>query len=132
MTAAPATTPASATTPDPAAVWDAYTKSWQTGSAQTRRALFERSLSPGCVYTDPLTQASGYDELEAYMEEFHRQVPGGHFLTQAFTAHHDRALIRWTMVDGDGQQIGEGSSYGEFGPDGRLTGMSGFFDVPGS
>ena len=115
---------------DHAAVWQAYTDAWQVGS--DRRALFEANLAPNCIYTDPLVQANGYDELDAYMADFHVQVPGGHFVTEQFAEHHGLGLIHWTMRDGAGRQIGGGTSFAEFAEDGRLRRMTGFFDVPGS
>jgi hypothetical protein len=65
------------------------------------------------------------------MLEFHRQVPGGHFVTQEFMAHHDRSIARWEMRDGNGTAQGNGISYGEYDDRGRLIAMNGFYQVPG-
>ena len=45
-------------------------------------------MAPDCVYTDPLTEVNGWQELLSYMVEFQGPVPGGHFVTEQFTAHH--------------------------------------------
>lgn len=113
---------------DHAAVWQAYTDVWQAGS--DRRAVFEATLAPECIYTDPLVQARGYDELDAYVRDFQRQVPGGRFVTEQFAVHHDLGLVHWTMRDGAGQRLSGGTSFAEFAEDGRLQRMTGFFDVP--
>jgi hypothetical protein len=62
------------------AVWERYVASWSAQSATEKERLFAGCLAPDCVYTDPLTRAQGWLELAAYMVEFHRQVPGGHFV----------------------------------------------------
>ena len=116
----------------PADVWETYTASWKAASTAKRRRLWEDAVAPDCVYTDPLVRAQGYDELEAYVEQFHQQVPGGHFVTQHFTEHHGLGLAHWAMVDGGGQRIGTGTSYAEYGADGRLRRMTGFYEVPSS
>lgn len=116
---------------DKKTIWETYVKSWKVPSEEEKQTLFERSLDPGCRYTDPLATAQGFDELRAYMLDFHQQVPGGHFVTTYFLAHHQRCIARWNMVGGDGTVLGDGISYGEFGKDGKLTAMTGFFEQPG-
>ena len=110
--------------------WETYAASWKAPTAEEKRSLYEQSLSPDCVYTDPLTQARGWTELLAYMLDFHRQVPGGHFVTVEFIAHHQRSMARWKMCNGDDAVLGEGVSYGEYDDDGKLVVMTGFFEPP--
>jgi hypothetical protein len=114
------------------ATWDLYAASWKAGGSPEKRALFEQCLAPDCVYTDPLVRAEGWKALEAYMVEFHRQVPGGAFVTQDFLSHHDASIAVWTMVNGAGDPIGDGMSCGEYDDSGKLIRMTGFFDVPGT
>lgn len=111
-------------------IWERYVQSWKVGAAAERRAIFVQCLSPECVYADPLVSCCGWETLEAYMVDFHRQVPGGHFVTRHFQAHHERSIATWDMVGGDGTVLGDGMSYGEYDPEGRLTRMIGFFEVP--
>lgn len=59
---------------------------------------------------------------------FHQHVPGGSFETHYFLAHHERSIAKWNMCNGAGEIIGEGVSYGEYGRDGKLVAMTGFFD----
>jgi SnoaL-like domain len=116
---------------DARTVWDTYTESWRAPTAAEKRDLWQRCLSPACVYTDPLAVARGWGELTDYMLDFHRQVPGGHFVTEEFMAHHRRSVARWRMVGRDGTTIGTGMSYGEYDDDGKLVVMTGFFLPPG-
>lgn len=110
--------------------WETYTKSWSVADPSTRLQLFEQCLNPDCVYTDPLMQATGYGQLSGYMSELHKNVPGVAFVTTDFKSHHDRSLTHWNMVDGKGNILSQGASYGMYGTDGRLMQMTGFFEPP--
>ncbi|MCA9604330.1 MAG: nuclear transport factor 2 family protein [Myxococcales bacterium] len=111
--------------------WERYVACWRAAEEDDKRAIMADCLDDDCVYTDPLTVARGTDALLAYMLDFHRQIPGGHFVTTYFLAHHDRSVARWEMRAGDGSLLGDGMSYAEYRTDGRLTAMTGFFATPG-
>lgn len=114
----------------PQSVWDTYTKSWSEPDQTKRIKLMEQCLNPDCLYTDPLTQVSGYEGLSAYMSELQKNVPGVRFLITDFKSHHDRSLAHWGMVDGKGNLLSQGASFGLYGSDGRLKQMTGFFEPP--
>lgn len=109
-------------------IWETYTKSWSQTDPSLRLKLFEQCLSPDCTYTDPKTEASGYDHLSRYMSEFQKNVPGGGFTTTDFKSHHDRSLAHWEMKDARGNTIMRGASFSLYGADGRLKHMTGFFE----
>jgi acyl-coenzyme A thioesterase PaaI-like protein len=109
--------------------WEKYTSTWKMTDRAGRLAAFAEVLAERAVYTDPLVQAGSWDELIAYMEDFHRQVPGGHFVTTGFAAHHGKSIANWDMKTGDGVTIGNGVSYGEYDVDGKLLSMNGFFET---
>ena len=111
-------------------IWETYVKSWKVESRAEKLELMGECLSAEPVYTDPLTQTHGREALADYMLNFHQQIPGGHFITTWFLDHHDRSIARWEMRDGQGQAKGEGISYGTYDAKGRLTSMTGFFEVP--
>jgi hypothetical protein len=92
--------------------------------------LLEQSVSPECIYTDPLTQVQGYDALANYMEAFQKNTPGGAFVTTNLQEHHDQSLAQWNMVDGEGKVISPGTSFARYDADGRLKQMTGFFASP--
>jgi hypothetical protein len=110
--------------------WEAYVAAWKAPSREAKRAALAASVAPACVYRDPITRADGHDALIAYMLSFHEQVPGGHFETTYFLAHHDRSIARWNMRNGAGAVVSEGVSYGEYDAQGKLAAMTGFFEVP--
>jgi SnoaL-like domain len=111
-------------------VWERYVGSWRVASVAEKRAIFPTCLAPACVYSDPLTEARGWDELAAYMAGFHEQIPGGHFVTEQFLTHQGRSVARWKMLSGDGAPLGEGISYAEYDEQQRLVRMTGFFEPP--
>lgn len=82
------------------------------------------------MYTDPLIQTSGYEQLSGYMVELQKNVPGVKFIVTNFKNHHDRSLAHWNMTDSSGNIIMQGASFGLYGADGRLTQMSGFYEPP--
>lgn len=85
-------------------IWEAYASAWKAAGADAKRTALARSVTADGVYRDPLAECPGHDALIAYMLEFHKQVPGGHFETTYFLAHHGRcqhsdakkkALFHW-------------------------------------
>ncbi|MBM3572311.1 MAG: nuclear transport factor 2 family protein [Alphaproteobacteria bacterium] len=111
-------------------IWEIYASAWRAAGAEAKQELLARSVSADAIYRDPLAECPGHLPLISYMLEFHQQVPGGYFETTYFLAHHQRSIAKWNMRDGAGQKIGEGVSYGEYGKDGKLIAMTGFFDPP--
>lgn len=110
--------------------WETYTRSWSETETSKRLRLFEQCLNPDCVYTDPIVQVTGYDQLSGYMSELQKNVPGVKFVTTDFKYHHDRSITHWNMVNGNGNVLSQGASYGMYGVDGRLVQMTGFFESP--
>lgn len=111
-------------------IWETYARSWKVESREEKLALYKQCLHTDCVYTDPLMVAKGWDELADYMLDFHRQIPGGHFVTTWFLAHHQCSIAKWEMRGGNGAVLGEGISYGTYNSDNKLTTMTGFFETP--
>ena len=111
---------------------DRYESSWSEADPAKRLALFAQSLGPECVYADPNTRLTGYDQLAGYMAELQANIPGVRFVTTEFKTHHDRSLTHWNMEDGHGNVLGIGASHFVHGVDGRLMQMTGFFDQPGT
>lgn len=107
--------------------WECYTAGWRAPTREEKLAACRECLDENCVYTDPLVVARGIEELVSYMVQFHEQVPGGHFVVTAFQEHHDRSIVHWELRSGSETKLGDGISYGEYGPDGRLRAMTGFF-----
>lgn len=110
--------------------WKTYTVSWKAESTAEKRELFKKSLDIACQYNDPLVKTKGWDELDAVMLDFHRQVPGGYFVTTYFQAHSGKSIAKWEMRNGENVVLGDGISYGEYNENGILVSMTGFFEPP--
>jgi hypothetical protein len=110
--------------------WETYGSAWKAGTREEKRAALLASVARDCTYRDPVSELRGHDALVDYMLAFHQQIPGGHFVITYFCTHHDRSVAKWNMVDASGKALGDGVSYGEYGADGKLVAMTGFFDVP--
>jgi hypothetical protein len=110
--------------------WEKYVSAWKVTTANEKAAALRTSVAPSCVYKDPSTVASGHEELVAYMLALHQQIPAGHFVTTYFLAHHDASIAKWNMVNGAGEVIGDGVSYGQYNEHGLLVAMTGFFELP--
>jgi hypothetical protein len=115
---------------DKQTTWEKYVSAWKGATAKAKTDALRQSVAATCVYTDPATIANGHEELITYMLAFHQQVPGGHFVTTYFLAHHDVSIAKWNMVSGDGVVIGDGVSYGQYNEQGMLITMTGFFETP--
>lgn len=110
--------------------WERYVTMWRPSSGDDKHATASDVLAAECVYTDPAAQRRGQESLIGYMLEFHAGYPGCHFVTTRFIAHHERSIALWNMVDGEGNVLSDGVSYGEFDEGGRLRTMTGFFEPP--
>ena len=109
--------------------WETYTSSWKAESSERKRVILEECLDTECAYSDPLIKTIGYDELIAYMLDFHQQIPGGYFVTNYFLAHNNQSIAKWEMRNGEGAVIGEGISYGKYNGNVKLVSMTGFFET---
>ncbi len=109
--------------------WNNYALSWKAKTADEKRVLFSKCLDDNCVYTSPVITTHGWDELVDHMLEFHNNVPGGYFNTTYFRTYDNKSITRWDMVTGDDIVVGDGISYCEYNDNGKLTVMTGFFDV---
>ncbi|MES2073486.1 MAG: nuclear transport factor 2 family protein [Pseudomonadota bacterium] len=108
--------------------WEQYTSAWKMTDRAERLAVFAEALAADAVYTDPLVQTASWDELISYMENFQQQLPGAHFVTRYFLAHHQKSIAHWDMQTHEGLTIGGGSSYAEYDQRGKLISMNGFFE----
>lgn len=110
-------------------IWEIYVASWKAEETIEKRLLFKQCLDSNCQYHDPMIKTNGWDELEAYMLDFHKQIPGGHFVTTYFLSHSDKSIARWKMCNAEDAVLGEGISYAEYNKNGYLTSMTGFFEL---
>jgi hypothetical protein len=73
----------------------------------------------------------GRELLSNYMGAFQGNVPGGRFRIRSVLHHHDRMLAYWDLQRPDGLVLQTGASFAITAKDGRLRGISGFFQPSG-
>ncbi len=112
------------------ATWATYQSAWEDVTAAERQNLLNKSVSDNCVYADPQGQTSNCEELISYIEGFRKAMPGYSFKNHKFSDHHAQSIAEWTLCDADGAEVQPGSSWAHYGEDGRITNVSGFFDMP--
>lgn len=109
--------------------WKIYQAAWVDMPADERRAMLAKCVTDDCVYSDPGDHCEGVDALIVHIKGSLAKWPRMSFRNDKLLEHHDQGLSFWTMFDGDGGVVTTGHSYARFGSDGRLTRMTGFFEV---
>ena len=109
--------------------WNIYQSAWGPITQNERHRLLGRSVTDGIVYTDPVSQTYGLEDLIARICQSQKMYSGAYFKNDSFLEHHDQGLFQWTMYDGKGAIFVNGSSFGRFGEDGRLVQATGFFET---
>ena len=112
------------------ATWAVYQSAWEDVSAAERQDLLNRSVSDNCIYADSNVQTNTRSELIGHIEDFRQAMPNYSFKNHSFLDHHSQSLAEWMLYDAGGAEVQPGSSWAHYGEDGRITNVSGFFDVP--
>lgn len=113
-----------------AATWSTYQAAWADTQPAERLRLLEESLAEGCVYADPNGVWEGREAIVGKIEQFRSDMPGTVFRNHSFLFHHGWSLAHWTLYDAGGDAMVPGASAAEYGPDGRITRVTGFFPAP--
>ena len=105
-----------------------YMAAWNEPDASLRRALLQQCWSEDGVYVDPTVALQGRTALDRHIARVQSGRPGARLeFMSGIDVHHDAARFLWRLVRADGT-CGETSvDFGEFGPDGRLAKIVGFF-----
>lgn len=106
-----------------------YLDTWNTTDSAARRVALEEFWSPQAVYSDPLVEARGLDELDAAIAAVHQQFPGFVFTPIGDTdAHHDHARFRWGLGPVGERPLVEGFDVLSLDDAGRILTVVGFLD----
>jgi hypothetical protein len=105
----------------------AYGAAWNEPDEAQRAGLLERAWADDGVYQDPTATAQGRAALLAHVSGFQATFPG-HTIEQTSGVDVTDAGARfaWEMRNGDEVAL-EGLDFVEFGPDGRIRRIVGFF-----
>lgn len=110
-----------------------YAAAWSAADDDARATLLARVWAKDAVYCDPQAKVEGRDALHAHIGAMHAKLPGARVeLTTGVSLHHDRLYFGWRMVLADGVVRVEGVDFGTLDPEGRISGITGFFGPPGA
>lgn len=113
---------------DITAVVDSYLGAYGEPDPTRRQALTEQSWSPTGTLVDPPMEATGHDGLDAMFVAVQGQFPGHTFRrTTVIDNHHGKGRYGWDLVGPDGSTTLAGTDFAQFGDDGRLIHVAGFF-----
>lgn len=119
--------PAPAAVPTPEAVVAGYIAAWSEPDSAARQRLLDRVWAEHGAYADPTVELTGRAALNAHIGGFLHSQPGARFtLTAPPDFHHTHTRFYWTLHFAHGAAV-PGMDYGEFGPDGKLVKIVGFF-----
>lgn len=107
-----------------------YVAAWNEPDAAARMALLEKAWATDATYTDPTANVKGRDGLSNLISGFlnNEQTKGASIVRKSgIDIHHRSFRFAWDMLTADGTVAASGIDYGEFGDDGELKKIVGFF-----
>ncbi len=109
----------------------AYGLAWLETEPSRRADLLERAWAPRAVYCDPLVHVTGREALSAHIAQTQSDLAGGRVeVTGEAVRHHDSAHFPWAVRDAGGATVMSGFDVCQLDDQGRITRLTGFFDVP--
>ena len=112
---------------------DTYLAAYGEQEPTTRRRQISECFAADAVLADPPAAAAGHDELDALFAAVQQQFPEHKFVrTSALDEHHDIARYTWALNAPDGTTAVAGMDIAQFGSDGTLARVTGFFGDIGS
>lgn len=110
---------------------DAYLSGWNEVDPGERAAIVEQCWGDECALVDPPREGRGHAGVHEMIEALHAHYPHHRFVRVGeVEEHHDAFRVRWELRGPDGAAALTGTDYGLVGPDGRLTRVTGFFELP--
>lgn len=108
-----------------------YVAAWNEPEEGARRELLAHSWADDGTYCDPSVHLEGREALVHHARKFAQRWPGARIeFTSGMDEHHGFIRFTWRVAGADGATLRRGTDFGIVGPDGRLTGIVGFFGDP--
>ena len=108
----------------------AYGRAWLETDPTRRLAELERAWAPDATYCDPLALVRGREALSEHIGQTQAGLAGGRIeVTAEAVRHHDSAHFPWAITAADGATVMTGFDVVQFDDAGRITRLTGFFDV---
>ena len=109
-------------------VISSYDRAWNAASDDERRALLEDALTDDCELVEPRGRFAGQEAIAERINGFARRFPGARVdIITDVDEHNGFARYEWTIVDGDGAPVLDGTDVVERAADGRLRRIVMFF-----
>ena len=107
---------------------DKYLAIWNETDPTTRRRLIDEVWTEDGMYTDPLAQVTGRDQIDGLVGTVQQQFPALAFrLGGAVDAHHDLARFTWHLGSPAAEPLVIGFDVAVL-RDGRIAMVHGFLD----
>jgi len=101
---------------------------WGERDAATRAKGLETIASPAVRMRDRFSCVDGYDEVVLHIGAAHRFMPGMRLQREGNARHcQGTVLADWTATGEDGQPRGKGTNVFTLGLDGKIEGVTGFW-----
>jgi len=108
-----------------------YLAAWNEPDRRTRTRILESCWSAHSVYADPGVHLTGIDALSDHIDHIRLQRPGARLeFVSDIDSHHGAFRFLWRLVRADGTTGDVSVDFGEIGPDGKISRMTGFFGEP--
>jgi hypothetical protein len=107
-----------------------YEKAWNNHDAAARTKLLNSCFAKDGTYTDPTFHAASPADLSEHIGGFLSSAEPGKLsivIVSAVDIHHQSFRFLWEAQDGEGNPIATGIDYGEFGSEGKIRKIVGFF-----
>lgn len=105
-----------------------YMAAWNEPDTSRRQVLLQQCWSEDGVYVDPNVTLIGRTALDRHIANIQSGRPGARLeFMSDIDVHHNMIRFLWRLVRADGTCSDTSVDFGEFGPDGRLVKMVGFF-----
>lgn len=108
---------------------DQWFAAWSEPDASRREPVFAALAAPGVHFADRFSCISSLDDLQAHIAAVHRFMPGLRLVRRGPVRHCQwRVLADWTALGADGAEMGHGTNVFDLDADGRLSGVTGFWN----
>ena len=108
---------------------DQWFNLWSVADEQEREKALAGLAAPGVSFRDPYSVLEGIADLTAHMTASQRFMPGMRLERKGNVRHcQGTVLADWIAVTSDGQQRASGTNVFQFGSEGRLEAVTGFWN----
>ena len=107
---------------------DQFNKAWNEPNAVKRETLINASWAENGEFMDPNTQIKGRKNLLPIITDFITRYRGAEVIqTSTIDQHHFVYRASWKIILANGDQLIEGTDFGEFNKEGKITRITSFF-----